>query len=122
MAKQKTKKTVKKVTATGRKAPWKDLVRSHAEITRRAEAQFFSLPCQNLNQKRWTSLNNFSLSSFTGPWTVPIGSIKSEQFIRAVRSGELTEIFINTETGITSIENPDLKFSMNRTEKKKSIF
>ena len=31
-------------------------------------------------------------------------------------------IFINTETGITSIENPDLKFSMNRTEKKKSIF
>ena len=94
MPKQKPNKTVKKVTATGRKAPWKDLVRSHAEITRRAEAQFFSLPCQNLNQKRWTSLNNFSLSSFAGPWTVPLGAIESKQFIRAVRSGELTEIFI----------------------------
>jgi len=43
MVKQKTKKTVKKVTSTGRKAPWKNLVRSHAEITRRAEAQFFSI-------------------------------------------------------------------------------
>ena len=94
MSNQKPKKPSKKITSTGRKAPWKDLVRSHLEITRRAEAQFFSLPCQNLNQKRWTSLNNFSLSSFTGPWKVPLSLIKSDQFIRAVRSGELTEIFI----------------------------
>lgn len=94
MKKQKTKKKVKKVISTGRKVPWKNLVKSHAEITRRAEAQFFSLPCKDLNQKRWTSLNDFSLSSFSGPWKVPISSIKSEQFIRAVRSGELPEIFI----------------------------
>ena len=38
MAKQKTKKIVKKVTATGRKAPLKDLVRLYAEIIGRAEA------------------------------------------------------------------------------------
>ena len=65
------KKSAKKVISTALKAPWKDLVRSHAEITRRAEAQFFSLPCQNLNQKRWTSLNKFFLPSFSGPWIVP---------------------------------------------------
>ena len=94
MPKQKTKKSVKKVISSGRKVPWENLVKSHAEITRRAEAQFFSLPCKDLNQKRWTSLNDFSLSSFSGPWKVPISSIKSEQFIRAVRSGELPEIFI----------------------------
>lgn len=29
---------------------------------------------------------------------------------------------INTETGITSIINPDLKLYLYRTEKKKSIF
>ena len=75
-------------------APWPKLVQFHHELARRQQEDFFAVPAQQPDGKRWSSLNNLGFSAFAGPWTIDESDVRSEEFRREVRSGANDTIFM----------------------------
>lgn len=77
-----------------REIPWIRIVQFHKEITRRAEEAFFALPLGEPDSERWSSLTGFRPASLSGDWTIPQKTIVSQPLARAIRNGDIGELFL----------------------------
>ena len=74
--------------------PWLNIVRFHTEIVKRAEQSFFSFNPKDDQGDRWTSIGSIDETDLVGPWRIPISSVRSAPFRRAIESGTHPSIFL----------------------------
>ncbi|TLM69243.1 MAG: DUF559 domain-containing protein [Deltaproteobacteria bacterium] len=77
-----------------RQIPWPDVVKHHKEITRRAEEEFFSLPVNQTESERWSSLTGPEPGNFAGPWKLSLKAVKSAGMQRSIKGENVTEFFL----------------------------
>jgi KaiC/GvpD/RAD55 family RecA-like ATPase len=77
-----------------RQIPWADVVKHHKEITRRAEEEFFSFLANQTDSERWSSLLGPAPENFSGPWKLPLQSIKSAGMQRSIKEENVKEFFL----------------------------
>ncbi len=59
---------------------WKNILEFHKEIVLRAQKEFYLL--KEDDSRRFASINDFELSSFSGPWTAMLNQIDNEYYQR----------------------------------------
>jgi len=74
--------------------PWLNLVQFHREVLRRGEEAFYSLPDTDNGRERWGELLQFHPESLAGPWTLSLDQISHGDFVRRIKSEEITELYI----------------------------
>ncbi|MGM0439474.1 MAG: AAA family ATPase, partial [Patescibacteria group bacterium] len=74
--------------------PWLDLIKFHKEVLRRGAESFYTLPATDNGRERWGELLNFSPESLAGPWELSLSDISHKEFVRRIKSEEITELFI----------------------------
>jgi RecA/RadA recombinase len=77
-----------------RDIPWHSVIQFHKEITRRAEEAFFSLPLNQINSERWSSLPGFEPAELSGPWELSLESVRSEGLRHLIRSETIDELYL----------------------------
>jgi len=79
-----------------RQIPWPRVIDFHAEITRRSEEAFFSLPITVDPVDRWCSLKEFEPAKIAGPWIIQADWLTSPALSKAIESGQTTDLFMGT--------------------------
>jgi very-short-patch-repair endonuclease len=74
--------------------PWKKLIAFHQEIAKRAEESFFSLRISQYPTERWTSIDDYELNSYSGPWKINLSQISDPTFASYILAGNIKEVFL----------------------------
>lgn len=77
-----------------RQIPWRDVIKHHKEITRRAEEEFFSLPVYQADSERWSSISSSCPENFAGPWKLNTTDLNSTGMQRSIKAEGPTEYFL----------------------------